>query len=254
MFLSCSAYRAKALTLLLACALPRLCAAADVWAGTSLSDLCNQFEAVDRPVLQKSVGNFLDVLTNREQLSLDTVRRVDPQKVDPVLKRAVALKMGAMELFSDPQFAAGGPCLLLFDQATLFAIDKQYDLHGLWMVHAPTSAGVLEMTFMLLGQGKLIMGYPRAAAVTVADYRVFTGVYDYQPYTAMDISNANGKHALTNVRTLGAASGANQSFVGPLNSSIKTIQLDGDGNMVVQYRYLFADFQRRINSVAITAR
>lgn len=214
--------------------------AADIWGSSRLDVLCAEFPVVSRDALQLALGGHFDAVVQREGVDPARVHRVDPAGLAPVLQRAAALGVGPLDLFSDPQFAADGPCVLFLDETTLAAVDRQFDIHGLWMVRA-TVAGEpdapLAMRYMLLGRGRLIVGYPRHATVQVADYPIFTGRYDYQPYMALDIVATPERRAHVGLRTLHEPSGVFQPFVGPLGAAIREFELGGDG-ILVRYRVL----------------
>lgn len=230
---------------------------ADIWGETGLAALCADFPVAERESLHTILGEARDVLTGKEGIDPAHIRRADPKGLTPILRRAAAQGLGPLELFSDPQFAAGGSCILLLDEAALAAIDRDYDLHGLWMVRAPLAGepdAHLAMRYMLLGQGRIIVGYPRKATVKVADYAVFTGQYDYQPYMAMDIVNTPERRALVRLRTLDGPSGSFQPFVGPLGAAIRELELAGDA-IVVRYRaWGIGDREMNVRRVPISPR
>lgn len=145
-----------------------------------------------------------ECLQQREGLAAARIRKADPARLVPVLQRAATLGKGPLDVFTDAQFAAGGPCVLFLDESALAAVDRQFDLHGLWMVRAPVVGEgdtPLSMRYMLIGDGRLVVGYPRKATVRVADYAIFTGRYDYRPYMALDIVSNAQQRMLAGLRS-----------------------------------------------------
>lgn len=212
--------------------------AGDLWGAAEMATLCAESAAATHDALEGALGEYREVVTRREGLDPVRIRQVDPARLAPILQRAVLAGMGPLEVFTDPQFAVGGPCVLFLDHAALAALDRRFDLHGLWMVRAPIAGDggmELAMRYMLLGDGRLVVGYPRAATVQVADYAIFTGHYDYQPYMALDIVSTPQRRALVGLRTLGDPSDAAGPFVGPLGAAIRELELAG-GEIVVRYR------------------
>lgn len=231
--------------------------AADIWGESSLEALCAESPVAGRDTLQAVLAGAFEIVVRREGIEPARVRQVDAKGIAPVLYRAATLDVGPLELFADRQFAAGGPCVLFFDEAALAAIDREFDIHGLWMVRAPLAGEpdtYLAMRYMLLGQGRLIVGYPRKATVKVADYAVFTGQYDYQPYMAMDIVSTPQRRALAGLRTLAEPSGDFQPFIGPLGAAIRELGLAGEA-IVVRYRvWGVADREMNVRRVPVSRR
>src|SRR5215471_5654781 len=101
--------------------------AADYWGDTSLNAMCEQFPPVGETALRELVGDFHDAVV-KEGIAPGALRLVQTESLVPVLKRAADQGVGPLELFSDRQFAAGGPCTLFFDHAALMAIAREYNL------------------------------------------------------------------------------------------------------------------------------
>lgn len=226
---------------------PARASAADLWGGAGMTALCAESPVVGRDTLEAALAGYVEVVEAREGIDPARIRQVDPARLVPVLERAATAGMGPLEVFTDPQFAAGGPCVLFLDHAALAALDRRFDLHGLWMVRAPVAGEAdvqLAMRYMLLGDGRLLVGYPRKGTVQVADYAIFTGHYDYQPYMALDIVSTPQRRALVGLRTLGAPSEAAGPFVGPLGAAIRELELAGR-EVVVRYR-VWGDMAREM--------
>lgn len=247
--------RVAVLALLAACAAHLH--AADIWEPGGMAPLCAESAVPTRDDLASALGAYLEVVVQREGLAAARIRKADPARLVPVLQRAATLGKGPLDVFTDAQFAAGGPCVLFLDESALAAVDRQFDLHGLWMVRAPVVGEgdtPLSMRYMLIGDGRLVVGYPRQATVRVADYAIFTGRYDYQPYMALDIVSNAQQRMLAGLRTLGDPSGIFGAFVGPLGAQIQALELAGD-EVVVRYRaWGNIEQQMRVRHPPITPR
>lgn len=213
---------------------------ADIWGAGGMDALCAESPVADTAALQGALGGAFEVVVRREGIDPAAIRKVEPVRLMPVLQRVVEQRMGPLELLSDGQFATDGPCVLFLDEAALAEVDREFDLHGLWMVRAPIvgeGETHLAMHYMLLGRGRLVVGYPRRATVRVRDYALFTGRYDYAPYMAMDVVSTPARRAMVGLRTLATPSADFQPFTGPLGAAIGELELVG-GKIIVRYRVL----------------
>ena len=226
----------------------------EIWGKGGLASFCDTLRSPDVGVLKLTFKGYLPVLERMEGFDLGQIKIATSKDISPLLSRLVQLGSGPLELFSDVEFARGS-CVLLLDQKTLLEVDDKFDIHGLWMIRAPIEGQEREnvvMEFLVLGQGKLIVGYPRQATVKVKDYDLYTGKYTYEPFMSMDIIHDRGGRGLFNIKSLDTPNGEFQSFRGPLDARIYSLQVDG---AYVRVRYAWGtDREDRIPKIPITLR
>ncbi len=242
----CNALLFRVALLVLGCSM-HTALASDLWQPKSLEQVCQGLRTTDVGALRQALGDYIEVLSAREGIDVTALKLATIDEIGPILRNAVRLHVGPLELFTDVAFTASGPCTLLFDQATLAAIDREYELHALWRIRAPLRdrpEESLDMQWLLLGRGRLVAAYPRAETVRVADYAITyamtSDAYQYMPYVAADIVNDAGTRGLFKLRTLASARDAEfSSFSGPFSAAVAALALR-DRRISASYRLGFS--------------
>jgi hypothetical protein len=224
----------------------------ELWGTGGLSSFCDELQTIDTQALKTVFKEFLPVI-EQEGIDLRQVKIVTAKDIIPLLSQATHLGWGPLELFSDVELTATKSCALLLDQQTLLEVNKKFDIHGLWMISAPIEGEEnVSMEFLLLGQGKLIVGYPKQATVKVKDYDLWTGKYTYEPIMSMDIINKGNSRGLVNIKTLNIPDGKWLPFKGPFDAYIHSLEVE-DGFIRVKYSKM-KEVTERVPKIAISLR
>jgi hypothetical protein len=200
---------------------------------------CQALPLVGEPTLKAALGDYFTTFTAQAGLNVSKLRELDYPHMASVLDRAITKQWSVLDLIADQTLLQSSPCAFFLDQATLQQVDAHYDLHSLWMLNAPVGSDqVLAMSYLMFGDGKLVLGYPRTATVMVQDYKFFTGNYDYPPYLTADIMHNNAARGLLNIRVRQQPLEKAGNFIGPFNSKIEAVLLYNDN---VEVSYLLFD-------------
>ncbi|WP_240342500.1 hypothetical protein [Methylococcus sp. EFPC2] len=229
--------------------------AADLWSGAELKSLCERLEPVNPAALSRALGPYLTTLHDIDRLSIGKMRTLPHAELDALLARASQSRLSVLEIFSQAAFAAPDGCALFMDKQTLAEANKRYDLHGVWQLAAtlaedPTQT--MAMDYMIVGLGRLVVGYPKAATVAISDGEAVTGNYDYAPYFSARIVNSTTDRGVVGIRALTEPGGDFSPFVGPYGAEIRDLMLK-DGAILVKFT-LGLEQERRARNVAITVR
>jgi len=212
----------------------RVCADTPFWQKDEFSQFCAKLDSPTPQMLNQILGEFVDTTRQDVNSKFDKIRLVTFDKVKPKLEQAQQNRMSIMQLFTLKEYADDDNCILLYDQDTLRRISNNYNLHGVWMTKAPITDSnnkYLLMKFLLIGHGKLIIGYPENREVKVKDYSVeykFIGSakFDYKKYISMDIVHDGKDISLKNIRTLESPTHPQDDFTGPFKTTIDSLSLE----------------------------
>lgn len=223
-----------------------------LWGPQGFRSYGNGLPVASEESLKKVTKAYWETLRSRSDLDLKRVRVARFEDIDPVLDRASQAGLGTLDLFTQKELADPASAALLLDGPTLRRIGQKYDLSSLWMISARTllpDHRTLSMDYMIVGQGKLIIGYPYESKVEVInDGKPYE--YRYEPYLEARVVNGPGKQGLFNIRVLTSPAGEFQSFQGPMGASINALQVDND-TVVVNYTLGF-DQDARTRRTPIT--
>lgn len=234
-------------------AIPLKVYSSELWGTAGMASFCDILPPADDRVIRSMFNNYLPII-RREGIDLRQAKIAKSKDFMPLLSRAINLDWGPLEFFSTAEFADKGPCVLLLDRQTLLQINEKYDLHALWMISAPMAGQKnIDMELLLLGQGKLIVVYPRQAIVKVKDYDLWTGKYTYSPFTIMDIINNRQTRGLLTIKTLDRPDSEWRPFHGPFDADIHSLELDDEGAIRVKY-FKFTETTDRIPKIPISLR
>jgi hypothetical protein len=233
----------------------------DSFWGDGFMAFCKSLRAPEKGILRSSFGDYLSVIERREKLDLNKILIADFEHIAPVLTRAIQLRWAALDFFTMSEFAGNSPCLIMIDKESLAAVDRAFDLHGLWMTSTALSSNDdehLTMDFILLGHGKLIIGYGKEVWVRVPDYKIQAR---YTRYTSMRIAHSENLRGLMEIRSLSRPDGEFESFQArapvllgfEVPIQIKSLAIDGDG-ILVGYRALGGEREEHRSRIPISQR
>lgn len=210
-----------------------------LWGPTGYLPFVTGLRTASETDLKGATKNYWNVIRQRAGLDATRIRVVTFKDIDPVLTSAIQSGLGSLDLFTQKELAEPSTPALLLDQATLRQIDAKFDLSSVWLISARTSSPdhrPMPMDYLIVGQGKLIIGYPQEALVVVPeDGKPLE--YRYEPFIEADIRNAGTQRGLFSVRALNNPdlSTAFLPFKGPMGAEIESFQVAGN-SVRVQYR------------------
>jgi hypothetical protein len=210
--------------------------AGGLWDSRGFRAYSSGLPAASEASLRKIVGNYWETVRSRTNLDLGRIRVARFEDIDPVLERASRSGLGTLDLFTQKELADPAAPALLLDGPTLRRIAEKYDLGSMWMISARTllpDRRPMAMSYMIVGQGKLIIGYPYESRVEVLDEGT-PREYLYEPYTEANIVNGPGRQGLFDIKVLKSPFGEFRSFEGPMGASITAFRVDGS-RIVVDY-------------------
>ena len=182
---------------------------------------------------------------------------VSYEEVEDLLDQAVDESIDSLTLFSLPVLQNQKSFAIVFNEELLSQIQENYNFHALFNISAPSLEGgsIVKMEFLVIGQGKLIVGYNRNAKIKHPDYDFATGKYDYQELFTMDAGNdSRGNPCLLNIKGRSDTNGKSQWMKGPLNVNIQSLTLtsdpEGRKKILIQYD-LFGTKHKLIDPIPI---
>ena len=203
-------------------------------------------------------GKYRTVIAS--ELDLAKLHLVSYNEVEDLLDTAVTESIDSLTLFSLPLLQDHNGVAIVFRQELLRRINKKFNFHGLFKISVPSAEDGLavEMKFLVIGQGKFIVGYDRNVKIKNSDYDFATGKYDYRELFIMDAKNdSKGNPGLVNIKALSRPDGQLEWMKGPLNVDIHSMALvsmpDGQRQILIQYD-LFGIKQKLIDPIAIEKR
>jgi hypothetical protein len=205
-----------------------------LWPVAEAAAFCAALPPINDTQLQAALGEYAGVVQQVAPASLQNLKRLDIAAINSLVERAVSQGWGVLELITDKNNLVGGACSMLMEADTLQQVDARYNLHSLWMINAPLDGAVLPLRFLLFGEGKLVLGYPRSAVVKVSDYDFSGGKYAYTPLVMAVLRNTAVERGLTDIQVMAAPQDELGSFKGPRGSSVHAMLLQGD---VIHVRY-----------------
>ena len=208
--------------------------AAGLWGSQGYTGFSNGLQAASNEGLKKTTRHYLTVLQRRAGLDLDRIRVATFKDIDPLLARATQSSLGRLDLFTQKALADPSAPALSLDGPTLRQIDVKYHLSGAWVISARTlrpDHRAMTMDYMIVGQGKLIVGYPYESSVEVIDEGKPLE-YRYEPFIEARIINDGARQGLFDIKALNNPAAAFLAFQGPLGAAVKSFQVEGDTVLV----------------------
>ena len=233
----------------------------------------NHQESADQSFL-KQIDHFLQQLVkaSREESSrvFGKYRTVIAAEVDyeklyvvsytevaDLLSQAAKESIDALTLFTLPILQKQNGVAIVFDEELLRRVNKNFNFHGLFSISIPAEEidATVKMKFLIIGQGKFIVGYDRNAKIKHPDYGFATGYYDYRELFIMHAGkDSQGNPGLFNIKSLSAPDGKRQSMKGPLNVDVRSLTLiaaaDRQRKILIHYE-LFGIKQKIIDPIPI---
>lgn len=172
-----------------------------------------------------------------------------PEQIYGLLDKAVSESVDVLTLFTHP--AVHREKALLIRKKTLHLIDHYYDLHAIFLLSCPSISEdtMIRMNFLVVGQGKLIIGYDKNTRIKHPDYPFATGRYDYQKFFMMDAgTDDQGNIGLFDIRGLSNSNDRFEPMKGPLNAAVKSLSLifDSMGNKEILVKYKMFGIGRKV--------
>lgn len=173
------------------------------------------------------------------------------QELTKLLNLAVYESIDVLTLFTLPIMLQKENKALVLDKKILLQLNSHYNLHGLFLISAQSleNESIIQMDFLISGQGKLIIGYDKSMTITHPDYSFATGKYYYRELFIMDAKKDDkGNPGLFNIKGISNPSEDFKGMKGPLNTTIKSLSLSpGQGNKknsIVRYKFLGTSTKR----------
>jgi len=172
-----------------------------------------------------------------EKIALERIYVASAPAMECALERATVRRSNIVQLFTEDVFLANQGFSVLFDAEALATSAKAFEFHSAFPVTTKLRNGVTaKMTFLLAGQGKLVIGYDRGGtydhpdreyAVKIWPFGTFTG-YDLSPYIRMDIARDNSGHRiLAGLKVAQSPQASLSDFKGPGDFSIDGLRVEG---------------------------
>ncbi len=220
-----------------------------------LDILLGRLTKIPEPETNKWFKDYKPILA--KEIDIANLYSSTPQDLDTLLDTAQKESIDVLTLFTLPAIQKNKGKAIALDEKTLLDLNIRYDLHGLFLI-ATDSANddsKVKMNFLIVGQGKLIIGYNRNTTIAHPEYDVATGIYEYQRLFLMDAkTDEQGNCGLFNIRGLSSPSEPFRQMKGPLNSKIQSLSIPLDlrkeKKLLVRYRFL-ADSEKVVDCIPI---
>jgi hypothetical protein len=181
--------------------------------------------------IEAALGPAAAALRAREHIDLGQLRLASLEAAECIMQRAADRRLSLAQLFTDARFAAGGGLGIVMDGRRLAELDRLFDLHSLFPVAADARAGgAIHMTFLLAGQGRIVVGYDRGGEIEHREpaFHLHGGSYQLERVIRMDVVAGAGRgfaHVATLPRLDGG--GAYGDFLGPMGAKLRGVALAG---------------------------
>ena len=170
---------------------------------------------------------------------------VSYEEVEDLLDRAANESIDSLTLFTLPVLQNQNSFAIVFNEELLEQIQKKYNFHALFNISSRSirDGSSVKMQFLVIGQGKLIVGYNRNAKIKHPDYDFATGKYDYSELFIMDAGkDSHGNPRLYNIKGISSPNTKPKWMKGPLNADIQSLTItsspDGRKKIHIQYDLL----------------
>jgi len=185
-------------------------------------------------------GKYRMIIAN--ELDLEKLYFASYKEVEELLDQAAKESIDSLTLFTLPLLQDPKGVAIIFNQELLRRVNKNFNFHGLFNISVPSveDGSAVEMKFLVIGQGKFIVGYDRNAKIKNSDYNYATGMYDYRELFIMDAKkDSKGNPCLINIKALSKPDGKVQWMKGPFNVDIHSLIITSDSNgqskILIQY-------------------
>lgn len=192
-----------------------------------------------------------------QELDFEKLYFVSYEEIEDLLDQAVNESIDSLTLFTLPLLQNQKNFAIVFNEELLEQVQRNFDFHALFNISVPSleDGSLVKMKFLVIGQGKLIVGYNSNAKIKHPDYDFATGRYDYRELFTMDArKDSKGNLGLFNIKGLSHPNGRPQLMKGPLNVDIQSLIISSDPKgrkkILIQYDF-FGVKQKLINPISI---
>lgn len=191
-------------------------------------------------------GKYGDIIS--KEINVDNLYFVSYQDVEKLLDQAVHESIDSLTLFAHPRLQDQKRFAIVFGERLLEQIDQHFNFHGLFNISAPPLDGgpAIKMTFIIMGQGKFIVGYTRNAKIKHPDYVFATGNYKYNELFIMDAKkDSAGNIGLLNIKGVSSPDAKPAWMKGPVNVDIRSMVMTMDPSNRRQILIRYSLFGRK---------
>jgi len=199
----------------------------------SLSKQLNHFLTVIKKAPKdeclKTFGKYGKLIA--KELNFDRLYFVSYDEVKKLLDQAARESIDSLTLFTHPILQDPEGFAIVFSAGLLQQINKDFNFHGLFNISAPPidDGAALKMQFLVIGQGKFIVGYNRNAKIKHPDYDFVTGHYDYNELFIMEAKkDLQGNSGLFDIKGVSSPDEKPKWMKGPLNVDIHSLIITSD--------------------------
>ena len=191
------------------------------------------------------------------ELDITELHFVSYKEIEDLLDQAVKESIDSLTLFTLPPLQDQRSFAIVFNGELLEQINNNFNFHALFNISIPSvkDGSAVKMKFLVIGQGKLIVGYNSNAKIKHPDYDFVTGRYDYRELFIMDArKDSKGNPGLFNIKGLSNPNEKPQWMKGPLNVDIQSLIMTTDPNGRKQILILYDLFgikQKSIDPISI---
>jgi hypothetical protein len=189
----------------------------------------NGLKRATRDECVRIFGKYSTIIA--QEVDFNRLYFVSYEEVDDLLDQAVNESIDSLTLFTFPRSQNQDSFAIGFNQDLLEQVQRNYNFHALFNISAQSieDGSLVKMRFLVIGQGKLIVGYNSNAKIKHQDYDFATGKYDYRELFTMDAGqDADGNACLFNIKGLSNPNGHPQWMQGPLNVDIQSLTIGSD--------------------------
>jgi hypothetical protein len=200
--------------------------------AADLGWLTSRLAPRDAARTRAALGPHADAALAGETLNTEEIRVLPLGPAECLVQRAADHHLNAAQLFSDPMFAAGGPLAVTVEASTIRRLDADFDLHSLFFSSGKDTGGKrIDMVLLVVGNGRLIVGYDHGGKVHHPDtaYQLYTGNYEFAPLFKMSFTVDAVARRFTQIRVTDrlVSPFASAPFVGPYNAEIQAFTVVG---------------------------
>jgi len=188
----------------------------------------------------KTFGRYGKLIA--KELNFDRLYFVSYDEVKKLLDQAAKESIDSLTLFAHPILQDPEGFAIVFNAGLLQQINKNFNFHGIFNISVPAidDGATLKMQFLVIGQGKFIVGYNRNAIIKHPDYGFVTGHYDYNEMFIMEAKkDSHGNSGLFDIKGVSNPNEKPKWMKGPLNVDIHSmiITSDNGGQQQIRIQY-----------------
>ena len=228
----------------------------DLYFSKQIEHFLNNLVKASKDECVMIFGRYAEVIGKK--LSLDKLYFPSYQEVENLLAQGVNESLDALTFFTYPLLHEDPKGIaVVFKERLLQQINENFDFHGLFNISIPPmdDGSAVKMKFLIVGQGKFIVGYNRNAKIQHPDYCFATGNYDYEELFVIDANkDSDGNPGLFNIKGISNPDEEPRWMKGPLDVDIRSLTMTTDqgGRRQILIEYdLFGIQHKLINPIPI---